>query len=245
MADSFFTDNMTVNDILNMDYQTLQSLNEREVSRALRTVSLAANKRINRLLKNARKTKEGYVPKKSASKNIAVDALNAVTNDGKKKVKFGVKQAKTRNEMLQQINDIRRFMNMKTSTVTGAVKVRKERERRLFGKTREEAGKGLTVKEKAQIAKQYSSFASRAYAVFRRYLEYEGIPNNPYQNFGGSDQVLAIIGNTIESGGSEEEALNAALEKSEEAYVQQNEEWDEATGDSEFWNMLENGWNED
>ena len=138
MADSFFTDNMTVNDILNMDYQTLQGLNQRDVSRALRTVSLAANKRMNRLLKQARKTKEGYVPKKSAAYNIAVDALNAVTNDGKKKIKWGVKKASSRNEMLQQIGEIRKFMNMKTSTVKGAVKVRKEREKRLFGKTREQ-----------------------------------------------------------------------------------------------------------
>ena len=150
MANTFFTDNMTVNEILNLDYQTLHSLNERDISRALRTVSLAANKRITRLTKQARMTKEGYIPKKSAKYNIAVDALNAVTEDGKKKVKFGVKQAANRNEMIKQINEIRKFMNMKTSTVTGAVKVRKEREKRLFGKTREQAGKGLSVKQKAQ-----------------------------------------------------------------------------------------------
>lgn len=243
MADSFFTDNMTVNEILNMDYQTLQGLNERDVSRALRTVSLAANKRMNRLLKQARKTKEGYVPKKSAAYNIAVDALNAITKDGKQKVKWGVKSAKSRNEMLQQIGEIRKFMNMKTSTVKGAVKVRKDREKRLFGKTREQAGKGLTVKQKAEIAKQYSSFASAAYSAFRKFLEYEGIPNNPYQNFGGSDTILNIIGNTIETGGSEEEAIAAALEAHNNEYIRQEDEWNEETGESDFWEMLNNGWN--
>lgn len=243
MADSFFTDNMTVNEILNMDYQTLQSLNQRDVSRALRTVSLAANKRMNRLLKQARKTKEGYVPKKSAAYNIAVDALNAVTKDGKNKVQWGVKKAKSRNEMLQQIGEIRKFMNMKTSTVKGAVKVRKEREKRLFGKTREQAGKGMTVKQKAEIAKQYAAFASEAYAAFRKFLEHEGIPNNPYQNFGGSDTVLNIIGNTIESGGSEEEAVAAAIEAHNNEYIRQEDEWNEETGESDFWEMLNNGWN--
>lgn len=124
MAQGFYTDNMTVNDILNMSWQELHSLDTRDMSRALRTVSLAANKRINRLMKQVKKTKEGYVPKQSAKHNIAVDAINAVTQDGKKKIKWGVKEASTRNEMIEQINDIRKFMNMKTSTISGAKAVK-------------------------------------------------------------------------------------------------------------------------
>lgn len=241
MAKEFFTDDMTVNEILNLDYQQLHSLNERDVSRALRTVALAANKRLTRLQKQAKKTKEGYVPKKSAAHNIAVDALNAVTNDGKNKVKFGVKQAKNRNEMLKQINEIRKFMNMKTSTVKGAVSVRKEREKRLFGKTREQAGKGLSVREKARIAKEYSSFAASAYSAFRKFLEHEGLPNSPYQNFAGSDTILNLIGNTIESGGNEESAIQKAIEAHTSEYERQQDEWLQATGDSEFWEMLNDG----
>lgn len=242
MAKDFFFDDMTVNEILNLDYQQLHSLNERDVSRALRTVALAANKRLNRLQKQARKTKQGYVPKKSAAHNIAVDALNAVTNDGKNKVKFGVKQAKNRNEMLKQISEIRKFMNMKTSTVKGAVSVRKEREKRLFGKTREQAGRGLSVKEKARIAKEYSSFAAQAYSAFRKFLEHEGLPNTPYQNFAGSDVILNLIGNTIETGEDEETAIQRAIEAHTAEYEKEQEAWDKATGDSEFWEMLNDGW---
>lgn len=242
MADKFKTEGMTVNEILNLDYETLHSFDKRDISRALRTVSLAANKRINRLLKQSRKTKEGYVPKKTASKNIAVDALNAVTNDGTKKAKFGVKSAKTRNEMIQQINDIRKFMNMKTSTVTGAVKVRQEREKRLFGKTREQAGKGLTVKEKAKLAKEYSAAASSAYSVYRKFLEHEGIPNSPYQNFAGSDTILNLIGNAMANGESDESALDRAIESYNNAYVKQQEEWIEATNESDMWEELTEGW---
>lgn len=243
MADGFKTDNMTVNEILNLDYETLHSFDTRDISRALRTVSLAANKRINRLLKQSKKTKEGYVPKKSASYNIATDALNAITDDGKKKVKFGVKSAKTRNEMIKQINDIRKFMNMKTSTVSGAVKVRKEREKRLFGKTREQAGKGLTVKQKAELAKQYSAAASNAYSVFRKFLEHEGIPNSPYQNFAGSETILNLIGNAVSNGESDDSALNEAIATYNNAYVQQQEEWIEATQESDMWTELNEGWN--
>ena len=242
MADRFYTDDMTVSEILNMDYQQLHSLKERDISRALRTVSLAANKRMDRLLKQVKKTKDGYVPKKSATYNIATDALNNVTNDGKKKVKWGVKQAKSRNEMISQINEIRKFMNMKTSTVSGAVKVRKEREKRLFGKTHEQAGRGKTVKEKAAIAKQYAAAASNAYAAFRKFLEHEGIPNSPYQNFAGSDVILNMIGSKIESGGNEDDAINEAIAYHNNEYIKQQDEWDSATGDSEMWEMLTEGW---
>ena len=234
MADSFYTDNMTVNEILNLSNEQIAKLNERDVSRALRTVSLAANKRIQRLMQQARKTKDGYVPKKSAKRNIAVDALNAVTNDGKTKVKFGVKSAPTRNKMIEQIGEIRRFMNMQTSTVSGAVKVRKEREKRLVGKTAEQAGRGKTKKEKKEIEKKFSQKVSEAYALFRKYLEYEGLPNSPYMKFAGSDTILNLIGKKIINGDSEEETLQAAINEAEAQYIKEQEEWTEATG-GDFW----------
>jgi hypothetical protein len=234
MADSFYTDNMTVNEILNLSNEQISKLNERDVSRALRTVSLAANKRVQRLMQQARKTKDGYVPKKSAKRNIAVDALNAVTNDGKTKVKFGVKSAPTRNKMIEQIGEIRRFMNMQTSTVSGAVKVRKEREKRLFGKTAEQAGRGKTKKEKKEIEKKFSQKVSDAYALFRKYLEYEGLPNSPYMKFAGSDSILNLIGKKIINGDSEEETLQAAINEAESQYIKEQEEWTEATG-GDFW----------
>ena len=234
MADSFYTDNMTVNEILNLSNEQIAKLNERDVSRALRTVSLAANKRIQRLMQQARKTKDGYVPKKSAKRNIAVDALNAVTNDGKTKVKFGVKSAPTRNKMIEQIGEIRRFMNMQTSTVSGAVKVRKEREKRLFGKTAEQAGRGKTKKEKKEIEKKFSQKVSEAYALFRKYLEYEGLPNSPYMKFAGSDTILNLIGKKIINGDSEEETLQAAVSQAESQYIKEQEEWEKATG-GDFW----------
>lgn len=225
---------MTVNEILNLSNEQIAKLNERDVSRALRTVSLAANKRIQRLMQQARKTKDGYVPKKSAKRNIAVDALNAVTNDGKTKVKFGVKSAPTRNKMIEQIGEIRRFMNMQTSTVSGAVKVRKEREKRLFGKTAEQAGRGKTKKEKKEIEKKFSQKVSEAYALFRKYLEYEGLPNSPYMKFAGSDTILNLIGKKIINGDSEEETLQAAINEAEAQYIKEQEEWTEATG-GDFW----------
>lgn len=238
MADSFYTDNMTVNEILNMSSYELSKLNERDISRALRTVSLAANKRIARLTAQSRKTAAGYVPKKSAKHNIAVDALNAVTNDGKNKIKFGVKSAPTRNKMIEQIGEIRRFMNMQTSTVSGAVKVRKEREKRVFGKTAEQAGRGKTKKEKKAIEKKFSQKMSEVYSTFRKYLEHEGIPNSPYMKFAGSESILNLIGKTIINDGDSEEALTAAIAKAEEIYLEEQQEMEDAIG-GDFWEFFE------
>ena len=237
MAKGFYTDNMTVSQILSMSNEELSKLNKREVSRALRTVALAANKRVTRLKANAKNTKEGYVQKQSAKKNIAMDALNAVTSDGKKNVKFGVRQSATRNKMIEQIGDIRRFMNMKTSTVTGAVQVRKNREKQLFGKTLEQAQRGRSKKQKAIIARKYREKTSQAYSAFRKYLEHEGIPNSPYIKFAGSDTVLDLIGKSIINGSSEDEALEAALDYAEAQYEQEQEEFEALIDTDDFWEI--------
>ena len=215
-------------------------MDTRDISRALRTVSLAANKRVNRLVSQAKKTKEGYVGKKSAEYNIALDALNAVTGDGAKKGRgnlFGVSKAKTRNEMISQISDIRKFMNMKSSTIKGAVKLRKEREERLFGTSVEKAMKGKTKKQKQQIKAEFAAMSADAYRVYRKYLEHEGIPNSPYMKFAGSDVVLETIGKKILSGGNEEEALRAAIQSAEDEYIKQQDEMFEAIDGEDYFEL--------
>ena len=238
MAESFYTDNMTVNEILNLSPDVISKMNTRDISRALRTASLAANKRIERLLKQAKKTKDGYVLKKSAKHNIAIDALNAVTQDGKKKAKFGVKNAKTRNEMIEQLGEIRNFMNMRSSTLKGAKKVRQEREKRLFGKTAEQAGRGKTKKEKKEIQRTFAEKVSHAYELFRKFLEHEGMPNSPYMKFQGSDTILNLIGQRVINGKTDEDVMQAALEQMEQSYIEEQQEWEEATG-GDFWEYFD------
>lgn len=126
--------NYTVEQILSMGDNELNKMNQRQMSHMLRTVSLAANKRITRLEKNAEKG------------GIATDALNAIQDSGGR---FYVGN-KNRNQMLSELARAREFMNMKTSTVTGATDVRKNRERMLYGKTREEIAKEQKNKKKKQ-----------------------------------------------------------------------------------------------
>lgn len=126
--------NYTVEQILSMGDDELNKTNQRQMSHMLRTVALAANKRIKRLENNEKKG------------GIAADALNAVRDSGGR---FYVGK-KTRNQMLAELARAREFMNMKTSTVTGATDVRKNRERMLYGATREEIEKERKKKKKKQ-----------------------------------------------------------------------------------------------
>ena len=226
--EKFYVEGMTVQQILNINPRDLMKLNTRDISRALRTVALAANKRINRLKQYAKKTKGGYIGK-GINSQIATDALNWVTRNGKVKTPFGVKQAGTRNQMLKQITDIKKFMGMKTSTVKGAVQVRREREQRLFGKTREQAGRGQSKKEKRKTFEHYAQMHHRVWELYYKFMELNGM--DPHQVWEGSDEILEIIGNGLVTGKSDEEIINEALRKVSQMYQEQQEEYQKIFGD--------------
>lgn len=217
MADGFYTDGMTVAEILALGDDILSKMSKRDLSRALRTVSLAANKRIDRLEKQAVKRKGGYVERKSG-KGISTAALNAVTNDGKTTGKFKVGN-KSRNQMYSEFARAREFMGMKSSTVKGAVAVRKGMEERAFGKTREEAAKGKTKKQQKAITKTFQDKVKEVYSEFRKFLEEENVDK------GDTGRILAIIGKKIiGDNGTGDEAREAARQSLTEAYETKQQE---------------------
>ena len=224
----FYVEGMTVEQILSMNPREMMKLDTREISRALRTVSLAANKRINRLKQYAKKTTTGYVPK-GVKTQIATDALNWVTKNGKVKIPFGVKSAGTRNKMLQQISTIKQFMSMKSSTVTGATQLRKQREKKLFGKTREQAGRGQTKKQKQQTYNKFQEMNARVWELYYKFMELAGM--DPHSVWSGSDEILEIVGHGVAEGKSDEEIVTEALGKVKEAYEESQEEYNKIFGD--------------
>ena len=224
----FYVEGMTVEQILSMNPREMMKLDTREISRALRTISLAANKRINRLKQYAKKTTTGYVPK-GVKTQIATDALNWVTKNGKVKMPFGVKSAGTRNKMLQQISTIKQFMSMKSSTVTGATQLRKQREKKLFGKTREQAGRGQTKKQKQQTYNNFQEMNARVWELYYKFMELSGM--DPHSVWSGSDEILEIVGHGVAEGKSDEEIITEALSKVKEAYEESQEEYNKIFGD--------------
>ena len=230
----FFTDGMSIEDIMNLSADTLRGLDQRDLSRAVRTLALAGNKRINRLLAQSKKTKQGYELKKSAKYNVALDALNYITDDGKKKPGFSAK-GKSLNELRAEFNKAKSFLQLQTSTISGAKQVRKEREKRVLGKTSEDylkeskkkmkefLGKKPTLKDLKQLEKtireEYQKASKSAYATFRKFNEMQGISNNPYRNYEGSDELLEMIGQRTLAGEDEADILEAVAQRYEEMYV--------------------------
>ena len=123
-------------------------------------------------------------------------------------------------------------MGMKTSTVSGATKVRKEREKRLFGKTREQAGRGQSKKQKQKTYARFQQMNAKVWELYYKFMELYGL--DPHSVWSGSDEVLSLIGHGVSTGKSDEEILTEALSKVKETYEEQQEEYNELFGDD--WN---------
>lgn len=235
----FYTDGMTVEEILNLGDDQIRALSKRDISHALRTVSLAANKRVNRLLDNAIKRGGQYVEKKSAKKAIALDALNKLADESDGNLKFSGK-GKTRNQMIAELGRARSFMEMKTSTIKGAESVRKMRESRALGKTREDVmkeaaenyrkeykqrtGKAPTKKQVKEVQvksfKEFQKLNSEIWSRFRKFNEM----NNKTGKYAGSDEILDMIANRSVNGADEGETLAAAAKLYERQYIEHMQE---------------------
>lgn len=211
MAKPFYTDGMTVEQILNLPIQELQKLNQRDLSRALRTVSLAANKRVKRLLNNAELKDFGYVPK--PGKTIATDALNYITNNGMSVPKFGVKKSATYNQMSKQFAQIKKFMKMQSSTVSGAGDLQIKRMKNLFGSTYDNAiQKARKTKKSIQAVKEkFAELTSNVWSAYRLFLELEGRDSHSY--YDGSTGILEFIASRVEGGEGPIDLAMAARKK--------------------------------
>ena len=233
----FYTDNMTVDQILDLGDEILSSLNEREMSRALRTVSLAANKRIKRLMKYAKKRCGKYVEKVN-SPGLDLTALNQLQG-GLFSVGKGILK-KNRNEMYKELVRARNFMRSKTSTIKGAIELRKKKERALFGQTREEITAGMTPKEKKEKIKEINELMPEIYEEYQDFLS-EYAMQGGYTKEKGT-MVLQDIGRDMLEGIPADAAKTNAEIQADQRYeqgeTQATEEdnfWKDINGESEWW----------
>ena len=215
---------MTANEILNLGDEELGRMSQRELSHALRTISLVANKRINRLQKNVEK--DPY--------SIAQDALKNVTESGGR---FAV-GTKNRNQMQKEMARARQFMRMKTSTVRGARETRKKRETKLYGKTHEQAIKEQKRKDKkknkktskkdiSRIKKEFSNKINNITEAFEKFKE--GYPNLTNQK--DSNQIKRMLIEKIEGGLSIDESIKRTSDELIKAYEQRQDEFNKERED--------------
>lgn len=228
----FYVTGMKVSDILNLGDSILNSFNTRDMSRALRTVALAANKRINRLTQYLKRRGGKWVNKVN-SPGIDTRAINAL---GKKK--FGVGN-KSRNEMYEEFARVRDFMRAKGSTVKGAIEIRKAHEKALFGQTREEITAGMTPKERKEKIAEMEELSDDIYEAYDEFKD-EYAMKGGYDKETGKEMLQSIGKDMLE--GIPAEAAKANAEILDTNNYESNQETEE-----DFWNSLhgEKEWWED
>lgn len=226
---AFYTDGMTVREILSLGDEILNSLKKRDLSRALRTVALAANKRIARLQQYVRKKKEhGKFIEKKNSPGLDLTALNYT-----KGKKFSV-GSKNRNEIYQEFARARSFMNMQTSTIKGAVEVRKNKDRALLGQTREELTADMDEEEKNETIRNIKELADDIYDTYNDYIDMYGMKGG-YTKDGGRE-ILQDISKAMREGHTAHEAMGIARKNDTERYEARQEAEQETEED--FWNSV-------
>ena len=216
-------------------------LSERDVSRALRTVALAANKRIRRLVKAVEEERPvahdalRWSIEKNTGKAIGTGKISSSKTLDKVPV-FGVKQAANKSAMIKQIGEIRRLFNMKTSTVSGALSVKQKREKMLFGATRQELAAGMTKKDRANFYRRLNRRYDKTWEFYKKYQELQG--RDPHSLIDGSTEILNSIGKKVLSGErNEQEILKEALKAETNIYEDQQAEYNDMFDNFDFWSM--------
>ena len=205
----FKVEGMTVSDILSLGDDTISKMDARDLSRALRTVSLAANKRMKRMLKKAEVSvnEHGDVSYKDISgQGIDFEALYAT--DAKR---FGLGKGKhKRSDIYKEFARVRGFMNAKSSTISGAIELRKKRERQLFGQTREEMFEGVAPAEREMIEADMKDIMTDIYAEYHRWREEYAIEGGYTKEKGR--RVLRMFGRRVMNKGLSPEDARAEIE---------------------------------
>ena len=197
----FITDKLTVKQIVNLGDEKLSKMDKRELSHALRTVSLAANKRIKRLEKHG--VFDPATEKWSETTNLGIDFEALYFNKGRR---FGVGRKKdiSRQEIYKEFARVRNFMKAESTTISGAIELRKKRERALFGATHEEITSSMKPQEKMEALETISDVMSDVYSEFHRWKEEAQIEGGYTKAIG--TRVLKMLSRRMYKGMSGEEA---------------------------------------
>ena len=234
----FLVEGMTVSQILNLGDDVIRHMGTRDLSRAVRTISLAANKRLARLERHAEKTKTGY--REKGTKLLGID-FNALQSN---QSRFGVKGAKSQGQLMSEFTRVRNFLNAGSSTISGAIQLRKDKEMALFGRTREDI-----ISEKIATGQ----ISNTVGAINREYRRIDRQMKGAYENYnkwkeefgmkGGYDvdegrEVLARFGRMQQAGIRKDSALKQVREEYK-AKIKQEEAQRKAAASGRFKKVLD------
>ena len=174
---------MKLSDLTNKTPDAVNRMTAKELSDVVAYMARQANKRVENLKKHGYKTavynesgeKIGtkWVNKKTSP---GID-FNAIQNLNRS---FGhVNQFSGMGKLRAEYIRVQGFLNAESSTVEGALKLRKKKERELFGETREmfaykagqKRGKKLTRSERGELMSNMDEFMSSVYENYHKWRE--------------------------------------------------------------------------
>lgn len=185
-------------DILDLSMPAINKLSDKALRVLASTLVSSSNKRIRRLLNAAPK---GISESALRSSGVLFSRIGETDMD-EVDVKFFSIANKDRNAILRETRRMIEFQRMKTSTVKGAIEVRKRNEINVFGQTREQRKRKETKtrdKDNALLAANFLSdnpdlnedeILSAVFKFYRRYEENNQAIIKDY----GSDKILKSIG---------------------------------------------------
>lgn len=234
IGEPFYTEGMTIDEIMRLGDDTLRNLQQRDISRAVRTLALAANKRFNRLLSRAdiitnadgsiNKFVE-HADKRGKAYGLDFNALYGYssyieeTTPGTKVKPFGVSNIKLdktdagyTGALKAEFVRARNFLQAESTTISGAVDLRQKKELELFGQTREQKiqtmlDEGKSAEDIREMLNQRNDFMSDVYDTFHIWKERYALIGT-YDTKEGKN-MLAEIGRKMDKGATSDEAIES------------------------------------
>lgn len=197
---------LSINDIMNLYIEDVLYLNKKDLARITGRIQSAANKRIKRL----------------REKGVAEYSPAIIRSLGDK-VKFSIK-GKTRNEILKEFVSIKRFLNAKTSSLSGFKAYKKRIE--------------ANIKQPIDNERMKEMFK-----IFRKYREgniglFHRINSLMKQKNYGSEQAEKFIAEELKKGKNEDDIMKNLDERLHDIYEKLEEQEQQYDEEGEFGDEL-------
>ena len=197
---------LSINDIMNLYIEDVLYLNKKDLARITGRIQSAANKRIKRL----------------REKGVAEYSPAIIRSLGDK-VKFSIK-GKTRNEILKEFVSIKRFLNAKTSSLSGFKAYKKRIE--------------ANIKQPIDNERMKEMFK-----IFRKYREgniglFHRINSLMKQKNYGSEQTEKFIAEELKKGKNEDDIMKNLDKRLHDIYEKLEEQEQQYDEEGEFGDEL-------
>lgn len=161
---------ISVRDFKNMSSSDIKSLTRNEAQNLLREMRKEAQKQIEKLESAKKRSNKFYSP-----------ALEKIKERKESRIEEGKYKAPSKTKIADakaELSELNQFMNSRSASVTGAQKLAKEQDMRIFGPSKtnpNKPAKRMTVEERSAFWKAYNEFAKGADTSARFYLSYNRV----------------------------------------------------------------------